>query len=245
MVEMGQLLALLKSDSEPAWQDALFSLARSQGFDQVLYGAVGSRHARLENAFLHSNYSRAWRERYDADKLAYVDPTVTHCLSSALPIIWEPNAFDGPAQRALYEEACSHGLRSGITFPIHGPNGEFGCISFASGAPASDDFKDSIGDLMPQLSLIRDYAFESSLKYLGARNTPEPVPRLTKRELEVLNWVMVGKSSWEISKITACSEATVNFHIGNIRQKFNVNTRQQALVKAISMGLITPEDHHR
>ena len=73
----------------------------------------------------------------------------------------------------------------------------------------------------------------------GARN------RLTPRELEVLNWVMVGKSSWEISKITGCSEATVNFHMGNIRQKFNVNTRQQAVVRAISLGLITPEDHHR
>jgi LuxR family quorum-sensing transcriptional regulator LasR len=56
---------------------------------------------------------------------------------------------------------------------------------------------------------------------------------------------MVGKSSWEISKITGCSEATVNFHMGNIRQKFNVNTRQQAVVRAISLGLITPEDHHR
>ncbi len=245
MVEMAQLMTLLKSDSESSWQGALFSLARSQGFDQVLYGAVGSKHAKLENAFLHSNYSQVWRARYDAEKLAYVDPTVSHCLGSSLPIVWEPETFDGPAQHALYEEACGHGVRSGITFPIHGQNGEFGCISFASDAPPSNDFDDTISFLMPSLSLIRDYAFESSLKFIGSRSNPEPVPRLTKRELEVLNWVMVGKSSWEISKITACSEATVNFHIGNIRQKFNVNTRQQALVKAISLGLITPEDHHR
>ena len=245
MVGMGQLLTLLKSDSESGWQGALFALARSEGFDQVLYGAVGSKHAKLENAFVHSNYSPAWRERYDAEKLAYVDPTVSHCLSSALPIVWEPGTFDSPAQRNLYEEACGHGIRSGITFPIHGPNGEFGCISFASYAHPSEQFEERIGMLMPSLSLIRDYAFESSLKFISSRNGAEPVPRLTKRELEVLNWVMVGKSSWEISKITACSEATVNFHIGNIRQKFNVNTRQQALVKAISLGLITPEDPHR
>lgn len=245
MVEMGQLLTLLKSDSESSWQSALFSLARSQGFDQVLYGAVGSKHAKLENAFLHSNYSRSWRERYDADKLAYVDPTVSHCLSSSLPVVWEPGTFDTPAQQALYEEACGHGIRSGITFPIHGQNGEFGCISFASDARPSEDLDDTIGFLMPSLSLIRDYAFESSLKYIGSRTGAEPAPKLTRRELEVLNWVMVGKSSWEISKITACSEATVNFHIGNIRQKFNVNTRQQALVKAISLGILTPEDPHR
>jgi LuxR family quorum-sensing transcriptional regulator LasR len=33
--------------------------------------------------------------------------------------------------------------------------------------------------------------------------------------------------------------------MANVRQKFNVNTRQQAVVKAISLGLIIPEDHHR
>jgi LuxR family quorum-sensing transcriptional regulator LasR len=92
--------------------------------------------------------------------------------------------------------------------------------------------------------LGREYALAT-----GSRFCPQTgqvaAPRLTPRELEVLNWVMVGKSSWEISKITGCSEATVNFHMGNIRQKFNVNTRQQAVVRAISLGLISPEDHHR
>ena len=245
MVELGQLMTLLKSNSEASWQASLFSLADGQGFNQVLYGAVGSRHARLENAFLHSNYSSEWRARYDADKLHYIDPTVAHCITSSVPIVWEPDTFSTPAQQALYEEACGHGVRSGITFPIHGPSGEFGVVSFASDARPSSDFDDNIVNLMPALSLIRDYAFESSLKFINAHNHAEPVPRLTKRELEVLNWVMVGKSSWEISKITVCSEATVNFHIGNIRQKFNVNTRQQALVKAISLGILTPEDHHR
>jgi LuxR family quorum-sensing transcriptional regulator LasR len=80
-------------------------------------------------------------------------------------------------------------------------------------------------------------------------STPKPTlevaPKLTRRELEVLKWVMAGKSSWEISRITNCSEATVNFHMANVRQKFNVNTRQQAVVKAISLGMIIPEDLHR
>jgi LuxR family quorum-sensing transcriptional regulator LasR len=245
MIDLSKLVALLKSEDSDSWSAALFSLARSQGFDQVLYGAVGSKHARLETAFLQSNYSSKWRERYDADKLHYVDPTVSHCLTSALPIVWEPDAFSAPGQRALYEEASSFGIRSGITFPIHGPSGEFGVVSFASDARPSDVFDASIGQMMPALSLIRDYAFESSLKFIGQQAGAEAHPRLTRRELEILKWVMVGKSSWEISKITVCAEATVNFHIGNIRTKFKVNTRQQALVKAISMGLLTPEDPHR
>lgn len=245
MIKKGELLALLQAESQAEWSQALFLIADRLGFHQVLYGAVGSRTTKLENALLQSNYSAVWRARYDADRLAYIDPTVSHCLGSSLPIVWAPETFQTPPQRALYEEACGHGLRSGITFPIHGPNGEFGVLSFASDAPTSPAFERDIIALMPSLSLVRDYAFESSLRYLHAQPGDEGVPRLTRRELEVLNWVMVGKSSWEISRITACSEATVNFHIGNVRQKFNVNTRQQALVKAISLGILTPADPHR
>ncbi|MGZ8290086.1 MAG: helix-turn-helix transcriptional regulator [Telluria sp.] len=245
MVEMSQLTQLLNSEDEVAWRNSLFSLARQQGFDQVLYGVVGSRQARLESAFLQSNYSSTWRDRYDADRLHYVDPTVTHCLKSSLPIIWQPETFgNGPGEREFYEEACGHGIRSGVTFPIHGPNGEFGVISFASDTlPNQKDNAHAIAGL----ALIRDYAFESSLKFVTTPPDPAAAgrPRLTRRELEVLNWVMVGKSSWEISKITSCSEATVNFHIANVRQKFGVSTRQQALVKAIGMGILTPEDPHR
>ncbi|WP_026354205.1 helix-turn-helix transcriptional regulator [Massilia niastensis] len=228
------------------WSELLFKLARGQGFDRVLYGVVGSRHTRFESAFLRSNYSPEWRERYDRNGFAYVDPTVGHCLASTLPIVWEPGTFAEPAQQALYEEASAHGIRSGVTLPVHGPQGEFGVLSFACDVQAGAAFRREVGHALAGLSLIRDYAFASSGQFReqGARQESS-APRLTRRELEVLQWVTVGKSSWEIARITNCSEATVNFHLANVRQKFGVNTRQQAVVKAIGLGLISPEDHHR
>jgi LuxR family quorum-sensing transcriptional regulator LasR len=245
MVALSQLMKLINSNSEAAWRDALFDVARGLGFDSVLYGVVPSKHASLEGSFLHSNYSRDWRVQYDTQKLYYVDPTVSHCLASSIPIVWEPETFIAKDQGALYEEASQFGIRSGITFPIHGRSGEVGLISFAADVMPGEQFNDRLIHYLADLSLVRDYAFESSLKHIKAKNVAEPVPHLTKRELEVIKWVMAGKSSWEISRITDCAEATVNFHISNIRQKFNVNTRQQALVKAIALGIITPEDPHR
>ena len=244
MVETAQLVQLLESKDADAWRRTLFSLARDLGFEQVLFGLVHSRHEQFERAFLQSNYSAEWRERYDAERLAYVDPTVSHCLGSTLPMVWEPEAFFTPAGRALYEEACGHIIRTGATLPIHGPNGEFGVLSFASDTAPGKGFEREIAQAMPALTLVRDYAFASSTRFI-VEGGGEAAPRLTKRELEVLQWVMVGKSSWEISMITRCSEATVNFHLANVRQKFNVNTRQQAVVKAISLGLLNPEDRHR
>lgn len=245
MVQTEQLIELLNSKDQAAWSRALFALARTCGFDTVLYGAVPSRHAQFENAFLVSNYSPTWRKRYDADRLAYVDPTVSHCLASSLPIVWQPDAFVGAAPRALYEEACGFGIRSGVTLPVHGPNGEFGVLSFASDALPDLKSSGEIRRRIADLALIRDHALESSQRLMMPHQPAEIAPKLTRRELEVLKWVMAGKSSWEISRITDCSEATVNFHMANVRQKFNVNTRQQAVVKAIALGLITPEGPRR
>jgi LuxR family quorum-sensing transcriptional regulator LasR len=245
MVGADRLVQLLESKDLAAWNRSLVALARAAGFDRVLYGMAASRHAKFEHAFIQGNFSPKWRERYDANRLAYIDPTVTHCLSSSLPLVWMAHTFRTPAQRALYEEACSFGTRVGVSLPVHGPNGEFGVFTVSNDERPGSGFDRTVAAGMASLTLIRDYALASAPRFCGASAGCDTAPRLTRRELEVLNWVMAGKSSWEIARITSCSEATVNFHMANVRQKFNVNTRQQAVVKAISLGLITPEDHHR
>ena len=277
MIDTALLLELMQAKDSSEWSDSLYTLARKLGFDRVLYGVVASRDAPFESAFLRSNYSESWRERYDRNGFAYVDPTVSHSLSSSLPLVWEPGAFASSQQQTLYEEARMHGLRSGVTLPVHGPQGEFGVLSFASDARPDAEARRAAAAALPALTLVRDYALASSARFREALLHPHPhpqarplhqhsqqhpyhqphvpqhqidaqraaLPRLTRRELEVLQWVMAGKSSWEIARITSCSEATVNFHLANVRQKFDVNTRQQAVVKAIALGLLTPEDHHR
>ena len=277
MIDTALLLELMQAKDSSEWSDSLYTLARKLGFDRVLYRVVASRDAPFESAFLRSNYSESWRERYDRNGFAYVDPTVSHSLLSSLPLVWEPGAFASSQQQTLYEEARMHGLRSGVTLPVHGPQGEFGVLSFASDARADAEARRAAAAALPALTLVRDYALASSVRFREALLNPHPpaprpphqhhhqhhpyhqshvpqhqidaqraaLPRLTRRELEVLQWVMAGKSSWEIARITSCSEATVNFHLANVRQKFDVNTRQQAVVKAIALGLLTPEDHHR
>lgn len=90
--------------------------------------------------------------------------------------------------------------------------------------------------------MIRDYVFESSKKFTQLKNYIQPDKTfLTRREIECLRWAAEGKSSWEMSVICKCTEATVNFHFANIRKKFKVNTRQQAIVKTMQLGLIFPK----
>lgn len=240
MEENELLLALLNCKTEREWCNILFALGRNLGFDQVLFGIVANKRSALESAYIRSNYSSQWRNIYDTEMLHYIDPTITHCYSSNLPLIWAPHIFSTPPQKQLYEEACSYNLRSGVSFPIHGANGEFGLVCFASDARADKRFFSEVSHFLANLALIRDYAFESSSRFATPTSANQDVLPITPREKECLKWTIIGKTSWEISQILRCSEATVNFHIANIRRKFGVRTRQQAVIRAVSLGLIPP-----
>lgn len=57
----------------------------------------------------------------------------------------------------------------------------------------------------------------------------DAVDLLSARELEILTWVMRGKSNFEISAILDLSALTVKNHLQNIYRKLNVHTRVQAV----------------
>lgn len=61
---------------------------------------------------------------------------------------------------------------------------------------------------------------------------------LSGRELQCLEWVSRGKTSWEIGVILSLSERTVNFHLMNASRKLNVYSRQAAVAQAIRLGFL-------
>jgi transcriptional regulator EpsA len=61
---------------------------------------------------------------------------------------------------------------------------------------------------------------------------------LTAREMEVLTWVCDGKTSAEIAAILGIARSTVRNQIQSTLVKLRVNTRSQAVAKAIKKGLV-------
>ncbi len=64
-----------------------------------------------------------------------------------------------------------------------------------------------------------------------------PAP-LTQREIDILNWVMVGKTDWEIGTILDLSRKTVNFHIEKAKRKLGQSSRITAIAIALRDGLL-------
>ncbi|MES2870834.1 MAG: helix-turn-helix domain-containing protein [Pseudomonadota bacterium] len=70
-------------------------------------------------------------------------------------------------------------------------------------------------------------------------HTPVQRPLLTPKEQEVLDWCTRGKTSPEIAIILSKSETTINFHMANLRIKFDVTSRHAAVLKALKLGMTT------
>ena len=66
----------------------------------------------------------------------------------------------------------------------------------------------------------------------------QPLPRLTKREHEVLTGLASGARNKEIAAELGTTLRTVRFHVENIYPKLNVQTRSQATRAAIDRRLV-------
>lgn len=93
--------------------------------------------------------------------------------------------------------------------------------------------------LMPHLhcAIVKVTANKcSSILSTTARNGR--IKPLSKRELEVLEWLQVGKTNWEIGGIMQVSPLTIKNHVQNILRKLDVENRSQAASKALKLGLL-------
>jgi len=71
--------------------------------------------------------------------------------------------------------------------------------------------------------------------------TPEKTEALTEREMEVLRLLVQGQSNKEIARALQIAEDTVKTHVKHILAKLGVQSRTQAVLGAIRLGLVSPE----
>jgi DNA-binding NarL/FixJ family response regulator len=80
-----------------------------------------------------------------------------------------------------------------------------------------------------------------SASLLRAVRMPERTDPLTGRELEVLRLLAQGLSNKEIARHLHLAEETVKFHVRHILAKLGVQSRTQAVLMAMRLGLISSQ----
>jgi DNA-binding CsgD family transcriptional regulator len=68
---------------------------------------------------------------------------------------------------------------------------------------------------------------------------PARTSTITTREREILKWIYLGKSNFEIGAILNISPLTVKNHVQKILRKLNVVNRAQAVGKALELRILS------
>jgi len=224
-------------------ENALFSLL-DQALNQTgldagyAYGALTHFNAYdFKTPFLGpaitSTYSPQWIEHYMKMNYAAIDPTVTLAPKVHGAFQWDNiKATDSAGQTFLSEAKHDADLKQGVCIPLHGPYGDTFAISTAS----SSNEKLS-PDTLSTLFIICTQFHQAFLRI--NRHTQKKVS-LTCRQCECLLWVAANKSNWEIGVIVGIEERTVRFHLEKAFARLTVTSREEAVVKAIMLGLINP-----
>jgi len=100
-------------------------------------------------------------------------------------------------------------------------------------------FPDEMKDEIP-LQVV-DGADLSTVGNLAQSPSSPLIEPLTPRELDVLALIAQGLTNKEIAQQLVITHGTVRQHAYNLYQKLQVNTRQQAIMKAADLGVLLPE----
>ncbi|WP_192383992.1 LuxR family transcriptional regulator [Mesorhizobium silamurunense] len=181
------------------------------------------------------NYPDEWQKRYFEMSYYRIDPIIKTSRKRVGAFRWSEvynDASTTETERRVFDEAATFGLRSGISVPLHGPDGNFAIMSFAQ---HRDRELQNRTVTYLELAALR---FHLRVAKFANSSGREEAPGLSLRERECIFWTARGKSSWEIGKILGISLNTVNFHLKNVMRKMDTASRTVAAIQAVNLGII-------
>lgn len=206
------------------------------GFNAGACGAwVGVGKNRIHR-FFFVDWPASWLELYAAENFFERDPLVIEARRRMAPFVWADIVRDRDQKEYgmdVYGAAVAHGWIDGYAVPIHGPGGYQGVVSLASPTPL-DLSAGELGVLHAMCVQVHDRCRAAA----GFGVMLPPQVKLTRREIECLQWVAVGKSDREIGEILRVSAATAHFHVEKAKKKLGVESRLQAVALSVLIGLI-------
>jgi DNA-binding CsgD family transcriptional regulator len=180
-----------------------------------------------------ATFPPGWVDHYAQRQFQLIDPIIAENFSRFGLQYWTDTYLKVPPPRSFLGEAEDAGLKTGFTYGLQDRSRTGGSLFSFSGPrlPRHPRGTVILEQVLPHLHRV--------LGQIGAGQGPVVLASpLTVRELEVLKWISVGKTSWDIGMILRISERTVNFHIKNLLPKLDAVNRAQAVAMALKLGLL-------
>ncbi|MEW6586704.1 MAG: LuxR C-terminal-related transcriptional regulator [Nitrospirota bacterium] len=181
-----------------------------------------------------SNYPTEYVREYSSRNYYTIDPTAKDVLGTYGIKYWADSLkkhgkpgilLDLLVDFDLQDGATGRGYGCGLTNLTGTENG----IAAFSGLPRKKRYETLLTLIIPHL--------HQAMSRLLEKPTSD-APHISSREREILQWLMQGKSTWDISPILHISERTVKFHIDNVMKKLDAVNRTHAVAIALRLRLI-------
>ncbi|UFH50208.1 autoinducer binding domain-containing protein [Pseudomonas sp. KNUC1026] len=211
---------------------AVASSVCALGFEWAAFGIESPSMQAEPQIAMINNYPEKWQAHYHARRYLAADPTVANARNSQALSVWSNHGFAACPQ--LWEDAQAFDLRVGVAQSCFGEYSK----SLLTLARSREEF--TLAERESKRANIR-WLVSTAHMYISRyyRNNQADACRhqLTKREVEVLKWTGVGRTSPEISALLFISENTVNYHIKNAVAKLKVENKTAAAVILAMWGV--------
>jgi len=213
----------------------LSQLCEAAGVEYASYAAAnpvtGTMHA-------FTTYPDRWKNHYMERGLHHLDPTLHAASRSVAPVDWS-RLEKTEGFKSVFSESSEFGMPdTGLTVPVRGPLGETGLLCVCASVRPQEWRKlkrHIMGDLLTNAVHLHDTVMNSEPLMKALRQ-----PLLSRREIEILQWVAAGKSQLDIGDILSISSRTVEVHLRSVREKLCTISTPQAVGRAVSLGIVHP-----
>lgn len=223
----------------PALQEAVGQL----GFEHFMYAVAASPRPSYDTrAYVWTSMPAGWVRLYDERAYIETDPRLTAVWESALPIVWDRNAFpDTPRNREFFDSAAEFGLQSGVAFALRNRFDAPGIFAVNSSVPSNDfDRQASLTNMLGDIMALGVWVHDLFLRTAVEQCMPPPTEGrpLSARERECLHLAARGMNSRQIGAKLQIGERTVHSHFASLLAKLGATNRHEAIAKAFAAGII-------
>ncbi len=106
----------------------------------------------------------------------------------------------------------------------------------------ADDIIQAVYDVQEGKSVLDPTIARQLMTQLAGQPGDKPIESLTPREMDVLKLAAQGLTNKAIGAQLNVSDRTVQGHLANIFSKLHVTTRTEAVMRAVSLGWLSPTD---
>lgn len=158
-------------------------------------------------------------------------------LKTRDPQLIDPNNYREHLSQVELEEYEHNKLRNIAAHGVIDPDGQRASyFSFSRlDEPLSERMEMKLRMVVPHLHHARCEIAWKALRETAGVHQPS---QLSPRELEVLRWVLRGKTNVQIASVLERSPETIKNQVRSILTKLNADNRAQAVTRAMELGIV-------